>query len=135
MNAFEAMLDELAAAPDGRRPARVVHGATACLDGPPIAAVSPVFAAARYADAATSPDAPAPTQQSSRARSALAWERLLDEAERSGASVKRLEALRRELAWAFHPDRTGDDPDRSMTRFNARIDALIARARRILLAT
>ena len=131
MNAFEAILAEIARG-DACSPAvnRVALGAPDLFEGPPIIAAPPTLVAARYADAATSPDTPEPARNPARARSPLAWDRLLDEAERAGAPVKRLEALRRELAWAFQPDRTGDDSNASMTRFNARIDTLIARARR-----
>ena len=130
MNAFEAILDELAGLDASvSAPCRVGAGVRAGFAGSPIAAASPSVVAARYAEEAAPADAPAPPLPA-RALSPAAWGRLLDEAERSGASVARLRALRRELAWACHPDRAGADPDHAMTRVNARIDALIARARR-----
>jgi hypothetical protein len=130
MNVFEAMLDELSGR-DADAPAtcRVAAGVRAGLDGSPIAAAAPSVVAARYAEEAAQSDQPAsPTPPS--VLSPMEWGRLLDEAERAGASVARLRGLRRELAWACHPDRAGDDPDRAMTGVNARIDAMIARARR-----
>jgi hypothetical protein len=46
-------------------------------------------------------------------------------------SKKKLRALRREVAWRLHPDRSSDarESSRAMAELNARIDKLIAKAK------
>lgn len=75
--------------------------------------------------ALTAPEAPSPSLDEIAAR----FPTLLNLARRS---PKGLSALRREMAWALHPDRAAGDAgaaSRAMARFNAAIDAALAQCR------
>jgi hypothetical protein len=90
-----------------------------------------VIAAYRETIEELAPRAPAPVvARLSQEDFAARFPKMLRGARRS---PDKLAALRREIAWALHPDRAGADAQENsdaMARFNAMIDAALAECRR-----